>query len=201
MAPPSKVSVADVAAAAGVSPSTVSRALRNHPDIPRTTCERIQALALEMGYRPDPLISALLARRYRKGGAEIGTIAFLTTHLTRDGWRKSFNEKNLLRSRSPGGPAWLLPRSFLAAGTKNDRAPAWRNPSKPRHPGPVDSSARTRQRPSPAAMGVFLPGSHRLFDDSPFVAPGNTASFLQHQSGVANATPVRLPPDRNGHSI
>jgi len=86
----SKVTVADVAAAAGVSPSTVSRALRNHPDIAAATCERIQALAESMGYQPDPLISALLARRFRKGGAEIGTIAYVTAYPTRDGWRFGF---------------------------------------------------------------------------------------------------------------
>ncbi|HWL54678.1 MAG TPA: LacI family DNA-binding transcriptional regulator [Chthoniobacteraceae bacterium] len=85
-----KVTVADVAAAAGVSPSTVSRALRNHSDIPPATCERIQALAETMGYRPDPLISALLARRFQKTGAEIGTIAYVTTFSTREGWRYGF---------------------------------------------------------------------------------------------------------------
>lgn len=85
-----KVTVADVAAAAGVAPSTVSRALRNHPRLPAATCERIQALAQTMGYRPDPLISALLARRFQKQGSEIGTIAYVTAFSTRDGWREGF---------------------------------------------------------------------------------------------------------------
>ncbi len=90
MGQPRKITVADVAAAAGVSASTVSRALRNHSDIPTATCLRIQKLAKELGYRPDPLISALLARRFQKGGAEIGTIAYITAFPTRDGWRYGF---------------------------------------------------------------------------------------------------------------
>jgi len=51
----------DLARAAGVSQSTVSRALRNDGQISRAVAERIQALAREMGYRPDPYLSALTA--------------------------------------------------------------------------------------------------------------------------------------------
>lgn len=49
---------------AGVHHTTVSRALRNHPGIPETTRLRIRALADELGYRPDPFLSALAS--YRK---------------------------------------------------------------------------------------------------------------------------------------
>jgi len=54
----------DIAERAGVHPSTVSLALREHPSIPKETRERIQRLAAEMGYRPDPAMSALAS--YRK---------------------------------------------------------------------------------------------------------------------------------------
>lgn len=87
-----KVSVGAVAAAAGVSPSTVSRALRNHSDIPPATRKRIQAVAGEMGYRPDPLISALLARRFRKAGGEIDTIAYVMTFSAHAGFSKEVFE-------------------------------------------------------------------------------------------------------------
>ncbi len=50
---------------AGVSHPTVSRALRNNPRISAATRDRIQALAREMGYRPDPAMSALIAHRNR----------------------------------------------------------------------------------------------------------------------------------------
>ncbi len=44
------VSIYDVAKEARVSPSTVSRALQDHPRIGAITKKRIQALAKEMGY-------------------------------------------------------------------------------------------------------------------------------------------------------
>lgn len=49
-----------VAAAAGVATSTVSRALKGDPRISAATRERIQKIAERMGYRPNPLVSALM---------------------------------------------------------------------------------------------------------------------------------------------
>jgi len=51
------ITIKDIAEKAGVSRMTVSRALRNHPDINEVTRDRIQRLAEEMNYRPNPLIS------------------------------------------------------------------------------------------------------------------------------------------------
>ncbi|MBK1878095.1 LacI family DNA-binding transcriptional regulator [Pelagicoccus mobilis] len=58
-----RVLMKDVAKVAGVHQTTVSLALRNHPSLPKSTRERIQKLADEMGYRPDPALSALVAYR------------------------------------------------------------------------------------------------------------------------------------------
>ncbi|WFB36347.1 LacI family DNA-binding transcriptional regulator [Kiritimatiellota bacterium B12222] len=58
-----KVTIKDIAKRAGVSHPTVSRALRNDPQISKATTERIQKLAEEMGYRPDPAMTALTAYR------------------------------------------------------------------------------------------------------------------------------------------
>ena len=46
------VSIKDIAQAAGVSPSTVSRALHDHPRISQETKTRIHELARELGYTP-----------------------------------------------------------------------------------------------------------------------------------------------------
>ncbi len=54
---------AEIAKIAGVSRSTVSRALQNHSAIPEKTRKRIQKLAEKLGYRPNPLVSALMASR------------------------------------------------------------------------------------------------------------------------------------------
>lgn len=58
-----RVLMKDVAKVAGVHQTTVSLALRNHPSLPQATRDRIQKLANEMGYRPDPALSALVAYR------------------------------------------------------------------------------------------------------------------------------------------
>ena len=49
-----------IAEKAEVSRATVSRALRNHPQLPRRTCDRIRKIAEEMGWRPDPETSRMM---------------------------------------------------------------------------------------------------------------------------------------------
>ncbi len=58
-----RVLMKDIAREAGVHQTTVSLALRNHPSLPTKTRQRIQRMAEEMGYRPDPAMSALVAYR------------------------------------------------------------------------------------------------------------------------------------------
>lgn len=55
--------IEDVADAAGVSVATVSRALRNLPNVAPSTRDRVHAIADELGYRPDPAASRLAAGR------------------------------------------------------------------------------------------------------------------------------------------
>lgn len=63
--PPSKkrVTIRDIAAEAGVHFTTVSMALRNHPRLPAPTRKSIQKIAARLGYRPDPMLTALNAYR------------------------------------------------------------------------------------------------------------------------------------------
>lgn len=49
-----------LAALAGVSPMTVSLALRNSREVSAATRRRIQQLALERGYQPDPMLTRLM---------------------------------------------------------------------------------------------------------------------------------------------
>lgn len=53
------VTLADVAAAAGVSIATASRALAGRDRVSRHTSERVHAVAGELGYRVDPIARAL----------------------------------------------------------------------------------------------------------------------------------------------
>lgn len=61
-----RVTLREVAAAAGVHYSTVSLALRDHPRITVTVRRKIQKIAAGLGYVPDPALSALNAYRKTK---------------------------------------------------------------------------------------------------------------------------------------
>jgi LacI family transcriptional regulator len=82
-------SIRDVAAAAGVHFTTVSLALRNDPRLKASTRERIQATARQLGYRPNPLVAALMENvRTRKGRLRPQVIAFCTHWQSGEGWRQ-----------------------------------------------------------------------------------------------------------------
>ncbi len=58
-----RVTLSDVARAAGVSPSTVSRALRGERAVDPALIERVQAVSAKLGYVPDPAARALASQR------------------------------------------------------------------------------------------------------------------------------------------
>ena len=75
-----RVLLKDVAAEVGVSVSCVARALKGRADISASTRSRIRAAADKLGYRPDPMLSAL--SEYRKSKRPVtfqGTLALLAT--------------------------------------------------------------------------------------------------------------------------
>ena len=57
-----KVTLLDIARAAGVSKNTVSLALRRDPQIPPRTRARIEGLAAQMGYQKNPIVAHLMAQ-------------------------------------------------------------------------------------------------------------------------------------------
>jgi len=58
-----RVTLADVAQTAGVSPITVSRALRGERAVDPALVERVRAAARQLGYVPDPAARALASQR------------------------------------------------------------------------------------------------------------------------------------------
>ncbi len=83
-----KVSLKQIAEAAGVSTMTVSFALRNSPQVSLATRQRITRLARKLGYRPDPEIARFMSylRRDRSNGVFRGTIGFLNFQNNPDGF-------------------------------------------------------------------------------------------------------------------
>src|SRR4051812_8411327 len=82
------VRMAEIAQHLGVASSTISRALRDDPSVSAAMREQVRQLAETMGYRPNPLVSALMANRRRRGGAgEVGVIALITNYGGRHDWR------------------------------------------------------------------------------------------------------------------
>jgi DNA-binding LacI/PurR family transcriptional regulator len=55
--------IIDIAKKLGLSPSTVSRALNDHPDIKESTKNKVKKVAFEFNYRPNPIAQSLKTRR------------------------------------------------------------------------------------------------------------------------------------------
>lgn len=70
-----EISIADIARVAGVSHTTVSRALRGSTLISVDTRERIKRLANEMGYTPNAIAQSLQTRRTSTIGLVVTSIA------------------------------------------------------------------------------------------------------------------------------
>lgn len=82
------VKMADLARHLQLARSTVSMALRHHPEIAAATRERVHAAAAQLGYRPNPLVSALMASLHQSRPAAAGTVlAVIDQHPADADWR------------------------------------------------------------------------------------------------------------------
>ncbi|MCS6770945.1 MAG: LacI family transcriptional regulator [Kiritimatiellae bacterium] len=95
------VTLDQIAAAAGVHKMTVSRALRNHPAVAPTTREKIQRIAQQLGYRPNPLLTVFQAHvRSRKAPAYVATLGWLVASVPRDYWERPWTKGLLEGARA-----------------------------------------------------------------------------------------------------
>lgn len=90
---PQSATLQDVATRAGVHRSTVSLALRNNPRISAAVRERVQAIAREIGYRSNPLVTALMRSRRSRQIAKHVVLAYVTDYPTRYGWRPPHHDR------------------------------------------------------------------------------------------------------------
>ncbi|ANY65826.1 LacI family transcriptional regulator [Paenibacillus sp. BIHB 4019] len=56
------VTIKDIAKAAGVSPSTVSRVVSKHPRISKETADKVKRIMAEMGYHPNAMAKSLVSK-------------------------------------------------------------------------------------------------------------------------------------------
>ena len=68
------ITIKDIARQLGISPSTVSRALKNHPDISENTKKKVQEMARQFNYRPNPIALNLKHKRSNTIGVIIPEI-------------------------------------------------------------------------------------------------------------------------------
>lgn len=82
-----RVTLKDVAAAAGVSVMTVSYVMRGSGKISEVTRKRVEEVAEKLGYQPDPMMKRLASYRSRMQREERGmTLAWLNLHPTQETW-------------------------------------------------------------------------------------------------------------------
>jgi LacI family transcriptional regulator len=85
----SQPTMADVAAAAGVSKNTVSLALRGSPRVSEETRKRIAGLAEAMGYRLNPTVAHLMAQlRQNRAPGYQATLAMINAYRTPDAFER-----------------------------------------------------------------------------------------------------------------
>lgn len=85
------VTVRDIAARVGLHFTTVAMALRNSAKVAPSTAAHIREIAREMGYRPNPMVSALMAQQRARKQPNFSTVlAYI-----------SFKENNSIANEGP----------------------------------------------------------------------------------------------------
>lgn len=83
-----RLTLRDVAKKVGVSHVTISRALRNDPSISAARRREVKKIAENMGYRPDPSLSALVVYRFAKQSHKIQSgLAWVNRYKEPKYWR------------------------------------------------------------------------------------------------------------------
>jgi DNA-binding LacI/PurR family transcriptional regulator len=83
-----RIVLRDVAEKAGVHLTTAARAMKRDPRVQKETQERVQRIAKELGYVPDPMLAALSTYRTAiRPSLYHGTVAWVSSFPTRNGWQ------------------------------------------------------------------------------------------------------------------
>lgn len=114
-----RVTIKDVAEAAGVSTQTVSRVLNNRPDVAPETFQRVEGIIKELGFVPNALVRSLIQGRSYTLGVVASGLEYFGPSRTLTGIEKQANELgysillNLLHQPDPEDIEQLF-KSLLA---------------------------------------------------------------------------------------
>lgn len=89
-----KLTIKDVAAAAGVSKQTVSRVLNDRPDVASETRRRVEQVIVELGYQPSALARSLTQPRSYTLGVAISGVQYTGPSQTFNGIIETIDELN-----------------------------------------------------------------------------------------------------------
>ncbi len=93
--PKGRVTLRDIAQQLNVSHTTISRALQNDPRISKSMREQVLETVRKMGYRPDPMLSALTHYRWSKTSKPISDALAWINHWSDPRQLRSFREFDL----------------------------------------------------------------------------------------------------------
>jgi LacI family transcriptional regulator len=88
-----RITIVDVARAAGVSFQTVSRVINSKPDVSSETRERIEQVIQELGYKPSVIARSLIQQRSYTIGVVTAGLKFIGPSLTLNGITQQAEEK------------------------------------------------------------------------------------------------------------
>jgi LacI family transcriptional regulator len=145
-----KVTIRDVAAAAGVSHQTVSRVINDRPDVAEETRQRVWHVIEELGYQPSAIARSLIQQRSFTLGVVIAGLKYVGPSRTLNGITRQAEEMgytlllkelprfdtndvqpllNSLRARQVDGIIWAVPE----IGSNRD----WLHSQPPEFPIPM----------------------------------------------------------------
>ena len=117
------ISIRKLAQIAGVSPATVSLALRESPKLPHATIARIRQIAKEHGYRRNPNLARILSETVNSRYGHVGeVIACIVTRQTRAQWSDGPDSFQSMRERATEYGYKVEPFWFLEEGLSPKRA-------------------------------------------------------------------------------
>lgn len=90
---PKRITIIDVARAAGVSYQTVSRVINSKPDVSDETRARVKAVIQELGYKPSVIARSLIQQRSYTIGVVTAGLKYIGPSLTLNGITQQAEEK------------------------------------------------------------------------------------------------------------